>query len=355
MPLAGALLLGLGCTPGCDSRPPPEAREAITEQPWAGRAVADHHVHLLSPALVEDWKRLGARFSREPAAYLSMAGLMKADSDARMILDAALVVPMAHLYGDADFRRGLGLTLDAEQARVRAENMGVAAEALRYGGRVTATCSVPALRPYALDELQFCHRSLDVLGLKLHLASSGVDLREADHLASVTELLAYADANGLFVLLHLDPQRRGTESTDIETFIEKVLEPYPELPISIAHLGGSGGYGAWTRTVFLTLVEWLERERASGRGRDKVYFDLSAVVLKERREGLDATTIDELDLLAGDLRSLGFSQLLFGSDYPVFMPHSVLDSLVDGLKLTPAEVDQLLVNRFPGPETGAAK
>jgi predicted TIM-barrel fold metal-dependent hydrolase len=333
------VLLMLACTP--------ESQAPQAENLRSGTSLVDHHVHLLSPALMQDWRRVGARFSREDSAYTSIADLMLAQDGQGPMLDAALLVPMAHLYGDPEFRTVLGLSIEQEQARVRAENMSVAAEAVRYHGRAVATCSVPALRPYALEELRFCHRKLDVRGLKLHLASSGVDLRDADHRARVRELVAYADQNGLFLLLHLDPQRRGHERDDIDTFIDEVLAPHPGLFISVAHLGGSGGYGGWTRTVLSSFIDWLEAQQAAGIVHDRIYFDLSAVVLVEPREGLAATTPEELALLAGDLRRLGLSRVLFGSDYPVFSPTGVRSALAELLPLEPSELGQVLDQRFP--------
>jgi predicted TIM-barrel fold metal-dependent hydrolase len=296
----------------------------------------DYHVHLMSPALVGDWKSLGVPFSRPDSVYTSGAVPLAA---ARW----ALFVPMGHLYANAEFRDALRLSPEDEGARVRRENDYVAAAAARYPGRAAAACSVNPLRPYAIAELERCHTSLGVGVVKVHAASAGLDLRRDDHLTTLTAVAAWASARRVTLLLHLDPQMRGHAAADITRFAEAVLEPNPALVAVVAHLGGSGGYGEWTRTVLGTLGRWLARHPDR-----RVYFDLSAVVLEAESEGIPPTTTAEAAALTGDLRRVGLERMVFGSDYPVFDPARYALLLRRHLALTPAELDQLFGNRVPG-------
>jgi predicted TIM-barrel fold metal-dependent hydrolase len=136
---------------------------------------------------------------------------------------------------------------------------------------------------------------------------------------------------------------RGHAAADITRFAEAVLEPNPALVAVVAHLGGSGGYGEWTRTVLGTLGRWLARHPDR-----RVYFDLSAVVLEAESEGIPPTTTAEAAALTGDLRRVGLERMVFGSDYPVFDPARYALLLRRHLALTPAELDQLFGNRVPG-------
>lgn len=305
--------------------------------------VVDHHVHLLSPVLVRDWKSLGVPFSRPDAVYVSAEALMEGEHALRQ----ALLVPMAHLYGRQGFREALKLSLDDERARVRAENDHVAREAARWPGRAVALCSVGWNRPYAWEELRRCRSELKTPGVKLHLASAGTDLRDAAQRAGIARVLAWAEREGLAVLLHFDPQRRGLEAADVERFADQVLGPHPRLEVQIAHLGGSGGYGRWTRAVLGAFSGWLERERAAGRAREGVFFDVSAAILERESEGVPATTDEEAAAFRADLLSLGPARLLFASDYPVFDPRAYAELLAARAGLDEATLRAMLSNRAP--------
>lgn len=309
---------------------------------------ADYHVHLLGPGLIADWKSLGVTFSRADAAYLEATRLLEPAGDAAPPLDFALLVPMGHLYGNSEFRAGLELSLEEERARLAAENDHVAREAARHPGRALALCSVSVLRPYAWEEIRRCRGELGSAGLKLHLASSEVDLREPEHLTRVAEIAAWAERERVPLLIHLDTQRRGTQAADVERFARVVLEPHPKLVVIVAHLGGSGGFGRWTQSVFATLVDWLEARAAAGTPHEGIYFDLSAVILERESEGVPPTSNEEAAALGTALRRAGLDRLLLGSDYPVFDPRRTAELLVERAGLTHDELAHLLANRAPG-------
>jgi uncharacterized protein len=299
--------------------------------------IVDHHVHVLGPEIIRDWKALGVNFSKPESLYSSVATLLARNGGS---LRRVTLVPMSHLYANPEFVAALKLDGDEVHRRVRRENRWVAQDAARHPGRADAFCSVPALAGWALDELAWCHDSLRSAGIKLHVASSQVDLREPAHLERLAAIASFAAARRLPLLLHVDPQRRGHDSTHIRAFAERVLGPYPELTVGIAHLGGSGGYGPWTRTVYRTLRGWLRDVEQRG-PRRPVYFELSAVALEQESEGVPAMTSDEAALLREDLRRDAFDRVIFGSDYPVFDPVQGARALVTLLGLTSAEVAAL--------------
>ncbi|MEQ8763303.1 MAG: amidohydrolase family protein [Planctomycetota bacterium] len=308
--------------------------------------IADHHVHLLSPQLVADWKTLGATFSKEASAYSSMADLLAPASD-RPALEHALIIPMAHFYGSAELRGALSLDEEGEWARVRNENDHCAREARKTPGETIAFCSVDFLRPYAWKEIRRCREEWQVRGVKLHLASAGADLRDEEQLAKLAAIASWAEAERVALLIHLDPQRRGLETSDVEHFLEKVLAPCPALEVSIAHLGGSGGYGDWTRSVFRTITKWLKAEKEAGRPRPGFFLDVSAVWLERESEGVPPSTEEQGQQLAKDLREAGFDRILFASDYPVFDPFESIEAMKESLPLEDEEWTTILKNRFP--------
>jgi uncharacterized protein len=319
-----ALLCAGGCTPGMDRTP--------------SVRLTDHHVHILGPDVMRDWRAVGVTFSRPDSVYESPGGLIRARPDTGL---SVVLVPMAHLYGNSELTDALRIDDATVRERVRRENAHVTAAARRHPGDAVALCSVPALAAWAIDELRFCADSLRVAGIKLHLASSMVDLRDSTHLEALSRIATFAAAESLPVLMHVDPQRRGLESVDIRRLAERVFEPNPSLQVMIAHLGGSGGYGAWTRTVFATLREW-RRSAEARHGRERsVFFELSAVILEHESEGVPATTAAEITALAADLRAMDFDRVLLGSDYPVFDPVRGLEVLRDLVGLTPDEIRRI--------------
>lgn len=304
----------------------------------------DHHVHVLSPDLVADWKSLGVTFSRPDEAYTSA----RAHFEGPAALGGAWLVPMGHLYANAEFAGELGLDDATARARLRRENEHVAREAARLGPTATACVSVPPRAPWAAEEIA---HGADVLGarvLKLHLASGGVDLREAAHLEAVGRCLDAARARDLPVLLHLDPQLRGHTREDVGAALETLLGPREDLTVVIAHLGGSGGFGPWTRSVLETLAEWLEAEARAGRARERVFVDLSAVILEHESEGVPPTTPEELAQLAPALRRLGLERVLFASDAPVFAPADTQRLWRERAGLTCGEWQAILAARARG-------
>lgn len=300
----------------------------------------DHHVHVLSPALVRDWKAIGATFSKPDEHYTDVAALFE-----RSDLAGALLVPMAHFYGNEELRGGLGLDLEQEVARVRAENDFVAALAARDPHRRIALASVDLLRPYAMEELERARRELGLVGAKVHLASAGFDLRDPTHLQALEQVVAWVAREDDLLLLHLETQRDEVTGDDIRKCLDVAFGPHPNVRVIVAHLGGSGGFGSRTRLVLDTCAQWLEREAELGRPRDGFHFDLSAVPMVRESEGVPATNAEQLAKIAPALRRVGVHRLLFGSDFPVFDPAEHARVLTTGVALTAEEVELLRLAR----------
>jgi uncharacterized protein len=302
----------------------------------APQGIVDHHVHLLGPDIMRDWRSLGVTFSRPDSVYTSATAWLATQG---VGVNRVVFVPMSHLYGSSELIEALDLDTDAQQARVRRENDHVAREAARLGDRAVALCSAPVLAPWALDEYARCHAELRTAGLKLHLAASGVDLRDDTHLRQLDRIAAWAEQFGLPMLLHLDTQRRGTDVADIRRFAEVVLAPHPALHVIVAHAGGSGGYGRWTRSVLGTLLTWLREVESREGARRPITIDLSAVILEEESEGVPPSTTAERDALRADVRAAGLDRFVFGSDAPVFEPARSAQVLREVLGLTGDEAE----------------
>jgi predicted TIM-barrel fold metal-dependent hydrolase len=314
---------------GACSAPPPEAAAP------ADGPIFDHHVHLLSPALVGDWKSLGVPFSRPDSVYTSMAGLLATPRFA-----GAYVLSMAYLYSSAAFRQGLPLDAAQEYAAVRGENDHVAAEVRRAPDRLTGFCGVNPRRPYADRELARCRDSLGLRGVKVHLANADVDPRDPEHVEAVAAVAGWAESGGQVLLIHLDPMRPDLDIEDMEPLLRRVIDSHPRLPIVVAHLGGSGGYGEWSQQMARAVAR-----RIAGR-QGRLVLEVSGLVLERESEGVPPTTPEEAAALSADLRRIGLGNVVFGSDYPVFDPVAYQAALRERLTLTPVELDSIFANRI---------
>lgn len=313
--------------------------------------VVDHHVHLLSPELVKDWKSLGVNFSRPDSVYTTASSLLGdpalPDGGRTRQIAGAVLLPMAHLYGRQDIRGPLRLSLGAEQAAVRRENDYVAAEAARFPGRAIALCGIDFLRPYAWAEVQRCRSELASPGIKVHLGSAGANLGYASHLAALRRFAELANADSLILFVHFDPQNNRGQVDLVRRFIDQVLQPFPDLTVVIAHLGGSGGVDPWTRAIFEEFLSWLEAEDAAGRSRPGVWFDISAAWLARDSEGMPRSTKQDGEALAAVLARVGVGRLLFGSDAPVFVPGPYAAAFRRRAVLGAQAWDTLTHNRLP--------
>jgi uncharacterized protein len=309
---------------------------APSEQPVV---TVDHHVHLLSPRLMEDWRSLGVSFSRPEGAYVSSMAALPPGAT------RAFLVSMAHVYGSEEFRTALDLDTDAERLRVRGENEHVARDASRDGGSLVGFCSVPLLRPYAQEELEYCGRTLGLPGIKIHLPAMGLSLGDPAHVRLLAGVAQRAARERIAVLIHIPPVDGELSAQEVRTFIATIVAPYPDLELYLAHLGGNGGYRASARRVVHAMTAFLGS--VEGEGHRHVYLEISGALLARRTDGVPASRRSDASRLADDLRALGLERVLFGSDYPVFDASEFAALLGSQLPLSPAELTRLMSNLSP--------
>jgi predicted TIM-barrel fold metal-dependent hydrolase len=203
--------------------------------------------------------------------------------------------------------------------------------------------------------VHLCRRELQTPGINVHLGSARANLTYQRHLDELRRKAEFVDSEGMMLLLHFDPQSDRADPADVERFIATVLQPHPTLTVVIAHMGGSGSYGPWTRAIMRTFQDWLDSEVEAGRPRTGVYFDISAVWLARDSEGLPRTSRQEIDAIAEDVARYGVSRLVFGSDYPTFDPRAYAAGFRRTIGIAPEAWDTLLQNRVPGFQVEAAR
>jgi predicted TIM-barrel fold metal-dependent hydrolase len=209
----------------------------------------------------------------------------------------ALVLSTAYWFGSANERPA-----SDEYAKVRAENDWVARQVARYPNRLVAFCSFNPLKDYALEELNRCAKNPNLKGLKLHFGDSGVDLLNPQHVEKLRRIFRAANDMRFPIVVHLLGPGKFTRQRS-EVFLSQILPVAPDIPIQIAHLGGSGpGYdGEESLGVYVDAI-------AAGDPRMKnVYFDVASEVTRD-------TPPETLAFIAKRLRQLGLWRVLYGSD-----------------------------------------
>ncbi|MEZ6095928.1 MAG: amidohydrolase family protein [Pirellulaceae bacterium] len=290
--------------------------------------IFDHHVHVLSPQLIRDWKAIGMQFGREDDAYSNPENILSQNG-----LAHAFLISMAHLYTT----EGLSVDgdRDAEQKRVASENDFVAECVSRNPDQLAGFFSVNPLREYWLDEAERCRANGVLLGMKLHFPACEVDLMNEQHLERVNDVFRWARDNEIPVLLHLfGAEVDGDPKAYARRFWRECIEPYVGLKLCLAHLGAAGGFNDVSSALLqeFELIQGSLREKHA----TEIFFDWSGAVLAEAMEGLPATSKDTRHNLVIQMKRIGLKHFLFASDYPVFS----VEQQIENLRSLPWENDE---------------
>lgn len=271
-----------------------------------GKVVVDHHVHVHSPGML--------KFLPVFCAATSPSG--KCDdtfSEERSI--AELVKAM----DDAGIKRGVLLSSGylAESvfikppatnaaAVLREANDFVAAASRAYPDRLSAFIGINPLTTTALSEIERFRADPHVIGIKLHLANSGVDLRSPADVARLAAVIRAAAGHRMVILIHMRNLQKDYGRRDAEIFIRDVLPAAQGSYVQVAHAGGWGGITEHTISALSAFADAFDRHPRRMRN---VYFDLAAVIDKSN----EPSRRTELATL---VRRIGPRHFLPASDYP---------------------------------------
>jgi len=261
--------------------------------------VADHHQHLMSPALATAWKVPAAVTADDVIAQLDSAGIRR-----------AAVLSIAYAWGSNSLQSGGA----EEYARVRTENDWTAAQAGRYPDRLVAFCSVNPLKEYAIAEIDRCAATPALrAGLKLHFGNSGIDLLDSDHVRRLRRAFRAADEHRMAIVAHVwtgdDRVGKPFGKTQAETFVNEVLPEAPRVTVQVAHLGGSGPrLDPGTMAGMIVLSEAVAADNPRMRN---VYFDMTTNVMA-------SSSGDDAAFMTARIRQIGVERILYGSDIAIF-------------------------------------
>ena len=244
-------------------------------------------------------------------------------------IQKAVVLSVAYWFG-APYREP---PVQDAAAKTREENDWTIAQTRRYPDRLVPFCSVNPLAPYALAELERCAAIADVRGMKIHLANSRVDLKNAEHVAALRAFFAAADRHGLASWCM--PRRRAATGRAGAHLLDQLLPPRRTCRCRLAHMAN-----AWeAAAVYADAI-------AAGDPRTRrLVFDLAQAVPVPKADQAPATMAE----IAATLRRIGLQRIFFGSDMDVGGNPSPREhwKAIRQLPLTDAELRTLADNVPP--------
>jgi predicted TIM-barrel fold metal-dependent hydrolase len=196
--------------------------------------------------------------------------------------------------------------------KVRAENDWTADQVTRFKDRLVAFCSFNPLADHALGELERCAASGRFVGIKLHFGTSGVDLKDARHIAKVRAVVEAANRHRMPLIVHVRAGP-GYGKEEARVLLDRIVSAAPDVPFQIAHLWGGEQFSADALAVYADAVS---RGEPATR---KLYFDLAEVALVLRGNAADMQTAVAL------MRKIGIDRILYATDGPVEESQSPFD------------------------------
>jgi predicted TIM-barrel fold metal-dependent hydrolase len=280
----------------------------------ADGAAIDVHTHVASPALT-------AAFAGPQARPLGADDLVARLDEARVA--RAIILSGAYLGAP------IGLVDDAN---VAPENDFVAAEVARYPDRLSGFCGINPLFASAVAEIDRCLALPGMIGVKLHLEGSAVNLTDPEHFAGLAAVFDRIEMHGAPVLIHVSDEYGGPPDSARFAALGAILTGHPGVRVALAHCVSSTDADA--------IESWL-RTGGSGYDPETTFVDLSACMTFHS----DAP-LAQRELMVWRLRKWGIDHVLFGSDYFGYggeTPREALDVLTR-YPFTQAELDTILGN-----------
>lgn len=343
VPRLTGIALAAALTFACAGRVAPAA--AATTQDTTVPPPADHHVHLWSADAAALLKRLQEETGEEVIAP-ERAKPLGAD-EVVAALDSA-GIRRGVLLSTAYFFGFPGAEVEDEYRKVRAENDYVAAQVRRHPGRLTAFYSVNPLADYALREIERLAGAPDFEGLKLHMANSDMDFRDSTEVRRLREVFAKANELDQAIVIHLHTRREDFGTREARTFVDEVVPAAPDVPIQVAHLGGSGGFDAEALEVVELFARATEEhpERMGG-----VFFDAGAVPAPLYLARGDSSLVEKVrainETVAEAVRILGPDRIVYGTDWPAASMPRYLEGVREALPVSPEVFRDLVDDPAP--------
>lgn len=219
-----------------------------------------------------------------------------------------------------------------DDSNVSPENDYIAAEVAKFPDRLIGFCGINPLFDSALAEIDRCLALPGMVGIKLHLEGSQVDLIDENHVAKLNAVFDRIAALDAPVTMHVSEPNELPLSGRSFGNLAAILDAHPTVRVAFAHCAGHNDDDA--------IELWL-RLHHSGYNPETSFVDVSACLAF-----FADAPLAQRELMVWRFRKWGIDHVLFGSDYFAFFgetPQETLDILTK-YPFTQKELDTILNN-----------
>ena len=198
-----------------------------------------------------------------------------------------------------------------------AENDFTAKEVAKYPDRLIGFCGINPLYSGPLKEIDRCLTLDGMVGIKLQIPASGVDLTNADHVTSLFAVFAKAEEHDAPVQLHTHTPSEPPMDASATANLAAIINAHPDVRVLHSHCGGY---------IEDSWQVWLDTMRPNP---DTSFLDLSGCL-----NVFEDAPISKRELIVWMLRRWGIERILWSSDHLVlrgpdspFTPLGALNTL----------------------------
>jgi uncharacterized protein len=286
----------------------------------------DHHVHLMSPALVTELKFDFTGHEITDAQQMAYTHIDSILEESRA--DKIVLISTGYAF-NKDTR-----SEDSLHQLVINENNFLSKIVGNSPGRLKGFYGINPLLPFALDEIKRCHDQLNFTGIKFHFHSSKIDLRDSTTVQYLLPIFDYLASNHIPVLIHFQNHLPDFGREDVRIFFNTILNKQKPLKIIFAHTGGDGLITYQTKEI---VDEILNQDKEKFH---KIYFEISGAVLPQETFPLELPDSEKVMLF----EKIGYDRILFGTDYPVLKYDEFINTLRARLGLSEMILNKIVRN-----------
>ncbi|MDF1697750.1 MAG: amidohydrolase family protein [Saprospiraceae bacterium] len=288
--------------------------------------IVDYHVHIMSPELISnltfqgfDFQRSQFQIIKDKKEYSNISEISNDNQNAKMVL---ISVGYAYKNMEGGF---------SKEEFVKRENNLLSELVKTDPEHLIGFYGINPLEDFAIKEIKRCDEDLKLDGLKLHLQSCNLDLKDSIHLTKLQKVIELVAKRKIPLLIHNNAWDKSFGKEYFKIFKKEILDKIDPLTIIFAHAGDGGGFYQFGYDFLNEFVLYFQQEKE--RSKHKIYFELSGVA-KITKYPTSKTEEDFLKIM----KKIGYDKFIFGSDYPVRDSPTYINEFFN---LMPIEKDEL--------------
>ena len=222
-----------------------------------------------------------------------------------------------------------------DDSNMAPENDFAAAEVGKYPDRLIGFCGINPLYESAVGEIDRCLDLPGMVGVKLHLPGSRVDLKQPDHVTALSAVFDKMQERDAPVLMHAGAALGLPLDADEFASLAIVLSTYSDVRLVLAHCTNDADRDE--------MEIWLAALAEPGLFvEENLFVDITSCL-----NFYNDAPLSKKELMVWRLRKWGLERVLFGSDYlllsPDATPAEALE-IISSYPFTQTEIDLILSN-----------